>query len=396
MADKPKTTKVSAKRIAEHRATSKKDTSPSWQGQEDMTVGEFTLYFHNAMAFYRTGFSARDLKPKVIDWMTKNDYSKSDIVAFKTTKDWRCSVTAGAIAANLLRGMPAVKLGFNQSKNTEAWLRDEIASIIEDGREDIREQEEAEAKVVGPQISIQERMQDTSLGMTEEIEQAIENWHKDAEAFDPKSFKVLNLLKGKKAKAGHARVIREFYAKDLAELELLSSGRADEQLREGYSNRSRKHIRKLIDFLKEINEACTMLMQEAKVTRKPRAKKPTDKAKAVSRLKYKKTDEPLKLVSIDPQDIIGAKELWTYNTKYRKLGKYVAADFSDLGVKGATITGYDETKSVQKTLRKPDEQLKAFKSAGKVALRKFLDDINSVDAKMNGRINEEIVLLKVA
>jgi hypothetical protein len=239
-------------------------------------------------------------------------------------------------------------------------------------------------------------MQDTSLGMTEEIEQAIENWHKDAEAFDPKAFKVLNLLKGKKAKAGHARVIRDFYAGDLAELELLASGKADEQLREGYSNRSRKHIKKLIDFLKEINEACTMLMQEAKVTRKPRAKKPTDKAKAVSRLKYKKTDEPLKLVSIDPQDIIGAKELWTYNTKYRKLGKYVAAEFSDLGVKGATITGYDETKSVQKTLRKPEEQLKAFKAAGKVALRKFLEDINSVDAKMNGRINEEIVLLKVA
>jgi len=78
------------------------------------------------------------------------------------------------------------------------------------------------------------------------------------------------------------------------------------------------------------------------------------------------------------------------------LGKYVAADFNDLGIKGTTITGYDETKSVQKTLRKPEEQLKAFKTAGKVALRKFLDEINSVDAKMNGRINEEIVLLKVA
>jgi hypothetical protein len=395
MAGKPKTTKVSAKRIAEHRVTSKKDTSPSWQGQEDMTVGEFTLYFHNAMAFYRTGFSSRDLKPKVIDWMSRNSYSKSDITTFKNTKDWRCSVTTGAIAANLLRGMPAVKHGFNQSKNTEAWLRDEIASIIEDGKEDIREQEEAEAKVVGPQITIQERMQDTSLGMTEEIEQAIENWHKDADSFEPKAFKVLNMLKGKKAKAGHARVIRDFYAGDLAELELLASGKADEQLKEGYSNRSRKHIRKLIDFLKEVNEACTMLMQEAKVTRKPRAKKPTDKAKAVSRLKYKKTDEPLKLVSIDPQDIIGAKELWTYNTKYRKLGKYVSADFSDLGVKGTSITGYDETKSVQKTLRKPEEQLKAFRAAGKVALRKFLEEINSVDAKMNGRIGEETLLLKV-
>jgi len=396
MAGKSQTTKVSAKRIAEHRTASKKDPSPSWSNCDTMDTSQFALYFHNAMSYYRTTFSSKELKPNVVNWMSKNGYDKTEIGLFKTTKDWRCKVTTGAIAANLLRGMPAVRADFNNGRNTEDWLRDEIASIIEDGKEDIREQEQAEAKVLGPQISIQERMQDTSLGMTEEIEQAIENWHKDAEAFDTKAFKVLNVLKGKKAKAGHARVIRDFYAGDLAELELLASGKADEQLKEGYSNRSRKHIKKLIDFLKEVNEACGMLMQEAKVTRKPRAKKPTDKAKAVSRLKYKKTDEPLKLVSIDPQDIIGAKELWTYNTKYRKLGKYVAADFSDLGVKGATITGYDEIKSVQKTLRKPEEQLKAFKAAGKVVLRKFLDEINSVDAKMNGRINEEIILLKVA
>jgi hypothetical protein len=54
-----------------------------------------------------------------------------------------------------------------------------------------------------------------------------------------------------------------------------------------------------------------------------------------------------------------------------------------------------ENKSVQKTLRKPIDQLKEFKAAGKVALRKFLDDINATDTKMNGRINEETILLKV-
>ena len=62
---------------------------------------------------------------------------------------------------------------------------------------------------------------------------------------------------------------------------------------------------------------------------------------------------------------------------------------------GTTITGFSEMKSVQKTLRKPAEQLKAFKDAGKVVLRKFLEEINAVDTKMNGRINEDIMLLKV-
>jgi hypothetical protein len=77
------------------------------------------------------------------------------------------------------------------------------------------------------------------------------------------------------------------------------------------------------------------------------------------------------------------------------LGKYVAAEYQELSVKGASVTGFSEMLSVQKTLRKPVDQLKDFKAAGKVQLRKFLDDIKATDTKMNGRINEEIMLLKV-
>jgi len=51
--------------------------------------------------------------------------------------------------------------------------------------------------------------------------------------------------------------------------------------------------------------------------------------------------------------------------------------------------------SIQKTLRKPEDSLKAFKSAGKVALRKFMDELTTTDIKLTGRINNEIILLKV-
>jgi hypothetical protein len=139
-----------------------------------------------------------------------------------------------------------------------------------------------------------------------------------------------------------------------------------------------------------------MLMQEAKVNRAPRAKKAVSVDKLVAKLKYKKTDEPLKLVSINPTDIIGSKELWVYNTKSRKLGKYVANEYMELGVKGTTITGFNESLSVMKTVRKPEEKMKEFKAAGKVQLRKFLDEINATEARMNGRINEEIILLKAS
>jgi hypothetical protein len=383
--------------LAEVRAKKGRDFSPKWEGHETWDTNQFLRQFHSAMAWYRLESSAKELKPKVIDWMGRQGCTKEDISAFKKTKDNRCGMTMGAVAACLLKGMPSVRDEFNEGRDTAVWLRARINEVIEQGRDDVDDSDsgiEVKKDVYVP--SIQERLREVSLGMTEEIEAAIEAFQTDPETFDPKAFKMLNLLKAKQAKAAHARIIRDFYARDLTELLELASGKADEQLKEGYSHRSKKQIKSFIAFLQEIESACNMLMQEAKVNKKPRAKKVVSKDKIIAKLKYKKSDEPLKLVSINPADIIGAQELWIFNSKTRKLGKYVAAEFQELGIKGTTITGFNEIKSVQKTLRKPAEQIKAFKEAGKVVLRKFLEEINAVDTKMNGRINEEIMLLKVA
>jgi hypothetical protein len=379
------------------REKAKRDYSPSWVGCEAWDENQFLRYFHSAMKYYRMEASGKELKVKVIDWMGKNGYDKTTIQSFKKTKDNRCSLTVGSIAACLLKGMQSTRPDFNNGRDTATWLGKEIAKIIDEGKNDIDE----DAVVVDdkPAVytpSIQERTRDAALLMTEEIEDAYESYQADPENFDPKAFKMLNLLKGKGAKAAHARIIRDFYAGDLAELNELASGEGDEQLKEGYKHRTRKQIKNFIAFLQEIESACNMLMQEAKVNKKPRKTKAVSKDKLVAKLKFKKTDEPLKLVSVNPADIIGAQELWVFNSKTRKLGKYVAEEFKELGVKGTTITGFSEMKSVQKTLRKPVEQLAAFKAAGKVVLRKFLEDINAVDTKMNGRLNEETLLLKVA
>ena len=390
--------RVKSKKAVVRSATSKskRDTSPNWEGSADWSIDKFYAHFHNSSLYYRSEYGGKELKPQVIKWLTQKDVDKSIIASFKRTKDWRSHITMGMIASCLLKGMPELRTDFNGGKNTAEWLLAEVNKVVMAGEEDIEEVTDDVAKSSTIQPSIQERLREVAMSMTDDIETAIENWQADPEEFDPKAFKVLNLLKGKDAKAAHARIIRDFYAKSLVELEELSSGQADDQLREAYSHRSKKQIRKLIDFYTEVNSACTMLMQESKVNRKPRAKKIVPADKIVSKLKYKKTDEPLKLVSINPTDIIGAKELWIYNTKTRKLGKYVADAYQELGVKGASITGFSGTESVQKTLRKPSEQLKEFKSAGKVQLRKFLDEIKSTDTKMNGRINEEVILLKVA
>ena len=387
----------------------------SWAGWEEMDGKTFHNHRRYAFDHYYQEHKTADLLPNVYHWMKENGYTKEQIESAKARGS--NGMTMAAIVARCLKdGMP----DYNP-KHNEYWqelpgtmgdvkpvtenLRNYVDEAVRLGKPVMEEKiEVAEQKEAGPTITIQDRLREAAFKMTDEIETAIDSFITDPEAFNPKEFKVLNLLKGKEAKAAHARVIKSFYQPALDELEELASPNADEQLREGYSNYSKKQIRNMIAFYQEVIGACDMLAQEQKVTRKPRKAKAVNKEKLVAKIKYKKTDEALKLVSINPADIIGASELWIYNVKSRKIGKYVAANVdptgqgragSGLTIKGTTIQGYKEDESVMKTVRKPEEKLAEFKSAGKVQLRKFMDSINAVEARMNGRINADTILLKV-
>lgn len=388
-------TRVTKKQVIAHRTKAAKDASPTWDDCDSWDAEKFAKHFRHSMDYYRLETDGKFAKPAVLLWMERIGCTKADIQAFKKTKDNRCSGTMGAVAACLNRGMTAQRADFNGGRDSAEWLRNAITETINAGKYDEEGEEKKEEKPAGIVISIQDRLREASLKMSEDIEDALEAYNEDPDSFEPKSYKIINLLRAKEAKAAHARIIKNFYERYLDEIDEAILGK-DEQLKEGYSHRSKAQLKKLSTFLHEVVGACDMLGQEAKVNRKPRAKKPTDKAKLVAKLKYLKQDEKLKLVSINPVDVIGSKELWVYNTKTRKIGKYIAGEFSELSIKGTTITGYDEHKSVQKTLRKPEEQIKEFKAAGKVQLRKFLDDINAVDIKLNGRVNEDVILVKAS
>ena len=189
------------------RQNAKRDHSPKWDDIENLTAEQFTQRFRQAMDWYRLESSGKELKPKVIDWMGRNGYDKVTIQSFKKTKDNRCSPTVGAIAACLIKGMPEKRSGFNQDRNVAEWLRNEITNIIVEGKNDKDDSEAVvDTKPVIAPPSIQDRLRETAGDMGEELDYAIDSWITDPEAFDPKAFKVVNLLKGKGAKAAQLKV----------------------------------------------------------------------------------------------------------------------------------------------------------------------------------------------
>ena len=254
---------------------------------------------------------------------------------------------------------------------------------------------------------------------SEDIDVWLDEFVTNKDGFDPKGFDFKRHFQQKGVTQAHARKIIKFYEGELEEfrdllkiptasqLSKMDEKDADwwEQLKEGYSHLSKKDVQKFISALESLVEACNYVIDTSKATRKPRKTKPKSADKLVEKLKFAKTNDKYKLASIVPTEIVGANELWVFNVKTRKIGKYIASNIdpqgmkragSGLSVKGTTIQGFHEENSIQKTLRKPDEQLKEFKGAGKVALRKFLDEIKTTDTKLNGRINLDTILLKVS
>ena len=379
------------------RENAKRDHSPKWDGAETWTGDQFLRHFQGAMRYYRMESSGKELKPKVIDWMGRNGYERDAIKDFKDTRDGRCQLTVGAIAACLIKGMPDVHPEFNDGRSTAAWLRAEIAKIVDDGKWDEAPEEEVKVtKTAAPVFNIQDRIREQAVDMSEEIDAAIDAWIMDPDSFDPKAFKIVNLLKGKGAKAAQARYIRGFFTRGLEELQELASGQADDQLKEAYKHNSRKNVNKLIEFYNSVMAACEQIAAEAKVLKKPRAAKIKPAEELVKKLKFMLSDTKLGITSAPPATIIGSQGVVVFNTKTRKIGYYIAKTSSGLGVKNSSITEFTD-KSTQKTLRKPPEQIKEFKEQNTQRRFEtwFAKNVKTTETQLNGRFNEDTIILKV-
>lgn len=370
---------------------------PEWDGWEAWSYEKFRKTKHWGYFWYNYFSTAKEMIPQVTKWMLEEGYTKEDVKAFKAAPDHRCSVTMGSTASMLLRGMPEVHPQ-DEDRSTAIWLKEKIGPVIAEGKEILKTQK-VEEKVGGPVISIQDRIREASYNHMEGIVDWLETWLADPAKFDPKALNPINFFKSREINQAHARVIRDFYEPLYNEITLLVTPPKvkDEdyaQLVEGYRAYTKPQLKTLLEALEAIMSATNMFLQQAKVNRKPRAKKSPSKEKLISKLKFKTHDDRYKLVSIKPEEALSALELWVFNTKTRKLGVYVAGDTAALTIKGTTIINFSENKSVAKTLRKPEEQLKDSNKLPKTKMRKLFDDVNSIETKMNGRINADIILLK--
>ena len=354
---------------------------PEWPSEAaDWDDAKFDNKLRQSFYYYNYYYSQKDTKKYVVEWMKSTaKFGNDEIRAFERANDKWLPMTACSLIMAHRQGMPL------RPRHIE-FLDKSLLEAIERGRGE----PEREAVSTPEQVAIRPTIQDRLAEKTSELIGELEGKYDELEAFKAYDwFTSNNVVQSQLSK------YESLYQRRCAELEEAQQ-KKDDQLKEAYSHFKAADFKKRINWITDLLDAVEQYRDVKKAAKKARVKKAPSKEKLVGKIKYAKEDKALKIVSINPADIIGSAELWIYNNKTRKLGKYVAAGYQTLSVKGTSITGFDVDKSVAKTLRKPEEQLKEFAKAGKIALRTFIKDIKAVEVKLNGRINEETLLLKVA
>ena len=379
-----------------------KTLEPKWEGVESWSGAEFSKRKTIAMDYYRIDAKSADYKKWVINWINDNNEWKQHSKIIAKNSDSQFAPTLGAVCRMLSLGMPAEHKAYSEYwdtapgtmgklKNPLEFINTRLQELLLQGSE-VFETIEKPAKDKPQQPTIQDRMNEIANRHILHFELFEDRLMNGETVNDPKAF---DYLKAENVPQQLIKKIAGFFEPHRQELIEARTGQ-DEQLKEAYSHYKAADYKRFETFYAKLFADLESYEQVKRATKKARVRKAPSKEKLVAKLKYLKEDLKMKVVSVNPLDILGAQELWVYNTKNRKLGKYVAdTHVGTLGVKGTSIVGYSESVSVQKTLRKPEQQLKDFLGSNKVQLRKFLENIKATETKLNGRINADTILLKV-
>jgi hypothetical protein len=358
---------------------------PNWAGISlKQTEEERYTAFRDVQYWIHQEIANKEAYKEFRVWVVKHSgWDKKTQTSVLGNPDWRY-LTIGnyAFFQNKVGWMPA---------QTRAWVDKKLPDLIATGDKEIAEKALKKVVVAIKPKVIRNQLTDFLNAFDEMLDNLVEG---------KKAGTVEGLLKQiimipselADARAEISKVKDEY--DELVRVRKIKGGRSDwdEQLVEGYSHINTPQLRKIMTYFDEGLQSIDTFTATKRTVRR---KKPVDPRKIVARLRHLKADKDLNIASINPVDILGSTEVWTYDVKRRRLGLYMSENPGGLGVHGTSITGYDDKLSYEKTLRKPDEQLPLITKKTRKALHEVVGKIRGKQMKVKTRINPNMLILKV-
>ena len=313
---------------------------------------------------------------------------------YRNASKFKTLFIPGSIAA-IIRGLEH-ELDFPDHKNFhfygkgkagwQAYLHTEMRKYNKKAVE--MKKEDIEPVVKKKRKTVQENIDAKAGALLGEVDYQIDIW-------EHSKFDMYKYLTENKVSSVVASKMGEEYRPMKEEIEEALAG-TDPQLKEAYSYMSITEKRGFINFVNKIMTDSERYAENNKPIRKPRKAKAISATQQVSKLSYLEHDTDNQIKSIDPSKIVGSKQLWLYNSKTNEIIQYVQSDRGGLGVKGTTIQNFDSKLSSSKKLGvKTKHFIDRILDAGSITLNKVMNEINSKASSVTGRVNNNMIILKV-
>lgn len=320
-----------------------------------------TMNMIHAFNWYSGNHDVKAARPWVTEYMRNHGYTDEQIAHYERSETWQSSITMCAIAR-------LINQGCKLEGEHENFLRDRIALVLK-------------KTVIPTVVEFTQPSIDTSV-----VDSLLDAFYKN----DYKMVKGLDVhqaLVGAGVKGYHASHLIRHLKPILKELD-------DPDASSHLTKRQIERYREFGSFLIEQFRTYDKEAPSQKQSRKPRKRKHKTAEQLVKKAKYKSEDKTLGLVGKTPEQIVGARFAWLFNTRYMKLSKCVAPEGQQLSFKGSTIQNLDEKLSKAKRISKIPK-LKEILDTTRARAEKLFAEYRGTEQYAPGRLTEDTLIVRV-
>ena len=352
---------------------------PTWRVQP---TDDRTSQLSAAFSWYNYFYGKKDAREMLVAYLEHHG-RKADVRALKGVPDSAVRLTTAWLCRMSM-------VGLDLTDTEQVRLEGYIQEILK-----AREPEVAvvEAAPVVAKPNIQDRLREKVSECAGELDGMFDEFVVNGAKMSA-DYKPITVIRGMNVAPQMISDIANLWKHKLSEFETAIEGK-DAQLAEGYSNFTKIQMRNIVKFCETVINDCGAYVQIKKVERKPRKVKSVPPEKRAAKFKVLMEFAELKLKGLPAASLVDKAEAWLYDTKKRKLIHLVADSHTQaFTVKSNSIIGFSTIETMQKTVRKPADVVKAVQAAGKPAARKIYKDLTTTETPFNGRGTENLMVLK--
>jgi len=354
---------------------------PTWAIQP--TEERFTA-LTRAFNWYNYFYGKKEAKEFVCVYLDAHDRTK-DAKQIRALSDSQMRLTTGWLARMSLMGL---QLDEHEQIKLDNLIK-ELLAIKDEPKEEEAVDENAPAR-----LTIQDRLREKVSEFMGELDGLFDEFIVNGAKLNA-DYKPVALMRSMNIAPQMISLVKDKWTKNLAEFEDAVAGK-DADLVKAYDYMNKNQLKQCVKFCELVLSDCGSYVQIKKVERKPRKVKAVPPEKKAAKFKIQPEFAELKLKSLPAAQLVDKSEAWLYDSKKRKLIHLVADEYAKVfTVKNNSIIGFSTVETVQKTLRKPAEQLKQITTVGKPAARKYFKDIKATEVAWNARGTENLIVLRV-